>query len=153
MTTDRHLTQESPMTETITPTTTRVDLLPAGDYRRDQYGVLLVSHTEHDVKGRGVHNPHHPHQIEVWENRPGKFRGADPDVLVSPVDNQPTDEQYTVLLSPRAVVISAHPGEQTPQGATLYLGDVVELAIHGYVIGTYRIDARPHHNPHLTRVA
>jgi hypothetical protein len=122
-----------------------VDLVPAGAYWRDAYGILLESETMHDFTGRGIHNPHHRHTLQVWENKPANDGSG---LLKSPDGSGNTSEPYTFLWSPSANVISAHPGEPVKQGPTLALGDVVTLKVHGYVIGQIQCRARSLHNPH-----
>lgn len=130
-------------------TTHRINLRPDADDRRDSYGVLLVSEQVHRVTGRGVHNPHHNHEIQVWENRPSKARGADPDVKVTPYGD-PTEEDYTFTTSAQATVISAHRlGNERTEGDTLAIGDVLELAVNGYVLGRFVLTAKSLHDPIL----
>lgn len=129
-----------------------IALVPEQPYRRDQYGVLLVSETVHTILGRGVHNRGFAHEIAVWENRPSKARDADPSVLVTP-HGQPTEERYTILTSAQATVISAtrDPNERE-HGEALAIGEIVELTIHGYAIGQFTITAGNLRDPHLVPV-
>lgn len=136
-------------TETATKT---INLRPDTEDRRDSYGVLLVSETLHDVVGSGVHNPAFPHRIQVWENRPAKYRDAPAGLIVDP-HGKPTEERYSYLTSAESVVISARPYPRDPQGPTLCIGDVVELAVHGYVIGRFEVTAKSLSNPILVPVA
>lgn len=129
-----------------------IELGPSTDYRRAAYGIVLESVTVHTISGPGVHNRHHAHKIEVWENRPSKVAGADPDQLVDP-HGQPTEAPYTVITAAQASVISAHPIARDPYGAALAIGDVVVLTLHGYRIGIYTITAGRLADPHLVPVA
>lgn len=128
-----------------------INLGPEASSRREAYGVLLTSETRHTVTsgaGKRVHNPHHPHRLDVWENRvevPGSGVFTDPS-------NRPTSERYSYLLSPLAVVISASHQSRAPEGPTIAIGDRVELKVHGYSLGLFRVDARPLHDPHLTPI-
>lgn len=125
-------------------TTYTLDLVAADDYRRATYGVVLTSATQHDFTGRGIHNRHHRHSLDVWANKP-----ADDDSgrLKDPRGGL-TDEPYSFLWSPHAIVISAHGGVNPAMGPTLMLGDVLVLNVHGYVIGEIQCRARAHDNPH-----
>jgi hypothetical protein len=122
---------------------TTINLVAADRDKRDFYGIILVSETEHRFTGRGIHNPHHSHVLQVWDTQ---GRATDP------MGNLPTTRYY-YLWAPRANVISAHPGANAPQGETLHLGDLVTLEVAGYEIGEFEIGAQPHHNPHLIQGA
>jgi hypothetical protein len=126
-----------------------IDLAPATDYERASYGIVLVSVTEHDFTGGGIHNRYHPHVLQVWDNsrRPNTEAQGGVGCYLDP-QNLPTDERYSFLWSPRATVISAHRGVNAPRGATLKLQDTAVLNIHGYVIGEIQMRARSLHNPH-----
>lgn len=129
-----------------------VDLKDAGDYRRDNYGVLMESVTRHTVTGKGVHNRGYNHRVDIWENRPSRARDADPSVIVDPHGN-PTAERYSYLLKAEAGVIAAHPYEREPQGADLAPGDVLTLRIYGYDLGDFQIRVtRAFHDPELVLV-
>lgn len=120
-------TTTTPAKETTMHT---IAMKPASDYRRSNYGVLLESETRHPVAGRGFHNPHHHHTIEVWENR----RGTDPF-------GKPTDQAHTILMNAQASCISAHPQAPVSYGETLRVGDRVQLEVGGFPIGEYVIQA------------
>lgn len=131
------------MTENIV-----VYVQPGDDYNRKEYGIVLKSATQHDFAGGGIHNRHHPHVLQVWDNA---AREQEDGTYLDPY-HRPTDERYSYEWSPQAVVISAHRGEPRPEeGDTLRLQDVVELRIagSGYVLGQFRVVARPLHNPHM----
>lgn len=132
--------------------TVTINLRPTATYRRDNYGVLLESETVHDMTGSGLHNRHHPHRIEVWENRPSKVHGADPDVLVTP-HGDPTEERYTILTSAQAVVISDPPQQRDVEGPVLAVGSRVALAVNGFEIGEYVIHPAPLRDPVLLPLA
>lgn len=134
----------------MSTTATRIDLKPDTDYRRDNYGVLLVSETLHTMSGRGVHNRSFNHEIEVWENRPAKWNGADPDQLVTP-HGEPTEERYTFLTKAVPTVITAWPEERQEQGPGLAVGDQVELYVHGLSIGTFTVTAGVLRDPILLK--
>jgi len=132
-------------------TTYSLDLVPASDYDRASYGILLTSATQHDFTGRGIHNPHHRHTLQVWDNsrRPNReAEGAAGQAYLDP-QHQPTDQRYSFRWSPHANVISLHQVDVLPAvGPTLRLGDVLTLNIHGYVIGEIQCRARSLQNPH-----
>lgn len=123
----------------------RVEMKPASTYRSREYGVLLESVTRHDMTGPGVHNRHHPHSIQVWENR------VRDGVLTDP-HGKPTSERYSVLTSAHAVVITAHREERPPQGPMLQVGDTVILHVNGFEIGQYEVTAKALHDPVLVKV-
>jgi hypothetical protein len=125
---------------TVTATATRIDLKPADDYRRDNYGVLLESETLHTMSGRGVHNRSFNHEIQVWENRPSKVTVADPDQLVTP-HGQPTEERYHFQTKAVPTVLTAWKEERQEQGPGLAVGDQVELYVQGFSIGTFTVTA------------
>jgi hypothetical protein len=139
-----HLSEQPPLV---------IDLADAGDYRRDSYGLLMESTTAHMIAGRDVHNRGFRHLIQVWENRPSKARGADPDQLVTP-HGDPTTERYSVTTSPQATIISARPDPtRVPDGPALAIDQEVELRVHGYSIGVFAIRSKFLHNPVLERVS
>lgn len=125
-------------------TTHTIALVPADDYRRETYGVLLTSATQHDFTGRGIHNPHHRHTLDVWECRPANDGSGS---LRDPRGGN-TSEPYAYLFSPHANVISAHPGKPVAMGPALRLGDVVRLTVHGFYLGEIQIRAKSLDNPH-----
>lgn len=122
-----------------------INLVPADDYRRDSYGILLESETVHRFTGRGIHNPSFDHKLEVWENR----RRASDDKVIDP-NGVPSSERYSYRFAALPTVISAHPGEPVKHGDVLQIGDLVEIRISGYAVGLLRIEAKPYHNPHGT---
>lgn len=131
---------------------TTIDLRPASDYRRKHYGVLLESTTEHDVTGRGVHNRHHPHVVDVWQNKQRPDYSGQAEAYSDPRGGT-TDQPYTFLLKARAVVIALNgPGPEQEPGETLALGDVVRLTVHGFSLGWFQIMNRPLHDPHLVPI-
>lgn len=129
-----------------------IELVPEGEYRRETYSIPLVSATVHDFVGRGIHNPHHRHQLSVWDNarRSGLPNGTP---FVDP-QGDPTGDRYSYLWTPHANVISAHPAlrDNDPVGPALQLGEVVVLTIHGYELGEFEIRANSLRNPHMVRV-
>lgn len=130
-----------------------IAMSPASDYRRDNYGVLLESDTIHTVTGAGVHNRHHGHVLEVWENRPSRANGADPAVLVDPF-GRPTEDRYTVILAAKATVIAARPtGDEKADGTVIALGDHVTLTVAGFPTHTYRVQAGRMTDPVAVRIA
>ena len=133
----------------VEPTTIRLAAAPV--YRSEHYGVIYESITQHDVTGPGVHNRHHPHRVDVWENRLDRRdrEHGGTGQIVDPHGNVTTD-RFSFLLSPQAVMITAHRRDDVaPQGETLRIGSLVRLP--GF--GVFRIAARPLHNPHLERVS
>lgn len=121
-----------------------VVLRPASEYRAKTYGIIFESETLHDFFGSGIHNRHHQHRLEVWENRDG----LDPH-------GQPTAEAYSYLWSPQAIVITAERGVPEKVGFDLKIGDVVEVALdEGALlsVGTFQVRARPLRDPHLVKV-
>lgn len=134
------------MTEII-----RIDLIEA-DANRQSYGILMVSATDHDFTGRGIHNRHHTHTLQVWQNKanPGAEGGA--RCFMSP-HGTPTSDRYSFEWSPNATVIALRQiGPRPTIGEALQLGDVVDLRVHGYSLGTFQCRARPLHNPHMVKV-
>lgn len=130
----------------------RVNLIPADPYREQHYGVILTSECHFTVVGRGIHNPSFPHNVVVWDN---SRRCTGDDAYLDP-NNHPTDQRYSYLLDPQSVCITAHPTarDMVPTyPVPISLGTVVELAIHGYVIGEFVAGALPLQNPHLLPVA
>jgi len=127
---------------------TTIALVPTSDYRRDTYGVVLTSATEHYFAGSRVHNPHHAHRLDVWDNALRRF----PDGTYTDPNGHTTTQRYSYDWSPQATVISAHRVDAATRGETLHVGEVVELTIHGYSIGHFAIGAAPLHDPHLTPV-
>lgn len=125
-----------------------INLTAGNEYRRNNYGILLVSETVHDIVGPRVHNPYSAHRLDVWENRPSV---AHPGIVVDPRGKQ-TTEPYTYLLSAQATVISAHRTAQPVEGPELCLGQVVVLKVHGYSLGHFQIRALPLHDPHLVKI-
>lgn len=133
-----------------------IELRPTEARRRDSYGIVLESVTAHDVVGHLVHNPHHRHVVQVWENREREDR---PGVRQDP-HGRPTTARYSYLLSAVPTVIAAVPymqQEQGPmqqeQGPTLPLESEVELSVNGYVLGVFDILGRRMGDPILTRVS
>lgn len=126
----------------------RINLIPASDYKRETYGIVLVSETEHRFTGRGIHNPHHGHVLQVWNN--AKREQAD-GTFLDP-HNRPTPMLHSFEWAPEALVIAAHPVFRRQAGESLVLGDHVELYVHGFRIDEYVVEARPLHDPHLTPV-
>jgi len=118
-------------------------------YYRDQYGILLVSETEHVFSGPGIHNQGTPHVLQVWDNtaRPAKGLGK----LVSPTGDL-TSERYSFLWSPQVTIIAIQPQESRPRRESLTLGDLVVLEILGFEIGEFQVRARSLHNPHMVKV-
>jgi len=131
---------------------TTIDLKPASDYRREQYGVLLESVTRHNVTSRGVHNPSHQHRVDVWQNKMRDDYEGQAEAYRDPRSGF-TSSPYSFLLTAQASVISAHRvGEPDPEGEVLELGGIVRLTIHGFSIGWFQILNRPLHDPHLVPV-
>lgn len=136
-------------------TATRINLQPTDAYRRETYGVLFESETRHSVRGPLVHNASFPHRIDVWENKTkhdpsSRFADAEGNVRLTPYGH-PTADRYSYLLAPQAVAIVRDPAmrDHTPEGPVLAIGDEVELAVHGYVLGTFRVEARRMADPIL----
>jgi hypothetical protein len=138
------------MTKTYETPVARINLVPKEVYWRDTYGIVLVSETYHDVVGPGVHNRHFPHQVDVWDNSArvnddGTYRGP---------DNKSTDRRYTFSLKARSVAIVADSAmaDRTPHGVALQIGQTVELAVHEFVIGRFKVAARQLGDPDLVPV-
>jgi hypothetical protein len=86
--------------------TTTIIQMGRGSASDAGYGILFVSDYVYPITGRGVHNPEHPHRIQVWDNtiRPntnpdeptqsGGKRG--PGRYISP-DGKGTDNPISVL--------------------------------------------------------
>jgi hypothetical protein len=134
-------------TEHVTLKTITIEVQPAGDYWRDNYGILLESASVHAASGRGFHNPSFNHVVQVWENRPAKG-GPHKGEVVTP-DGKLTDETHTVCLKAQPTVISAHPGEPLKYGPALSVGTRVRLEVGGYPIGEYVVQARQLADPIL----
>jgi len=101
----------------------RIELAEGDEYRRKHYGIEYTSAYVYRTKGDGG-----PTRIQVWSNRnrpnphPGETRrgamgpiGGDGKYLDP--QNKGTDEEFSVLLSPEATVISAH-GNSTGTAAS-----------------------------------
>ena len=114
-------------------------LMPASEYRREHYGLMFESVLEYDVRGKGVHNRHHPHKVQMWENRPNRD-----GVVVTP-SGTPTDELHTFVLDAQSVVISSTPSALPPallHGDDLAIGDVVTLvAVDDSVADDWKVQA------------
>lgn len=123
-----------------------IELAPSTADRRDSYGVLLESELQYDVAGPGLHNPHHPHTIQLWECRERDGQLVDPN-------GRPTTEAHVVLMSAQAVVITAHPMRgRSRADVVLHIGDTVRLAVNGYPLGEYRIEAGRLSDPRLVKL-
>jgi len=118
----------------------QIEMTSADPYRLKNYGVLLESVARYSVAGRGFHNPHHNHTIEVWFNREGQDPHGRPT---------PGDQPYTVLMSAKASVISTMKNTNVYGDETLHIGDAVDLYAGDYLIGKYVIEARPLCDPYL----
>lgn len=130
---------------------TTIDLTREQDYRRDNYGVLLTSKSRYDVVGKGVHNPHHRHSIDVWENQMRDDYEGQAEAYKDPM-GRPTVDRYSFLLSPHASVISDRPTDRAPDGGAIEMGGLVQLKIEGFGIGWFQVMHRPSHDPHLVPV-
>ena len=129
---------------------TTIDLTRAAEHRREHYGILLTGRTEHRFVGPGIHNPHHRHQLDVWENRP-EFADGRAECYLDP-KGKPTANRYSFLFSAQASVISATPVAVPDVGEDLSLGEPVQLTIEGFSIGWFQIKAERYHDPHLVPV-
>lgn len=118
-------------------------------YRNATYGIVLQSVTEHVFDGRGIHNRHFRHLLQVWDNID---REQEDGTYMDPM-LEPTTERYSYMWSAQAGVISSAPIMSRALGESLHLGDSVELRLEdsGYVIGTFKIHAKPHHDPHMVK--
>lgn len=114
----------------------KIEMKPASEYRRVEYGVLFVSKTLHDMTGKNVHNRHFPHKIEVWLNKNGQ----------DPYGN-PTTSELTFLTSAQSIMIANTPVERDPQGPDLVIGEVIEL--EGF--GNFTVTNKSLHDPILVR--
>lgn len=134
------------------------------DLNEAGYGIVFRSAADHHINGakhnRGalfeitvwlnVFRPN-PHPVAVWKGvgmigGPGKYLGS---------DNKGTDEPYSVTTSAQASVISAHPIERTPVGATLKIGQAVILKLpnhRGDELGPFIVTDRMMADPHLVPV-
>lgn len=131
---------------------TNIDLRRESDYRRDTYGVLLTSKTRHRVTGRGVHNPHHDHTLDVWENKMRDDYAGQAEAYKDPRGGF-TEARYSFLLSPHANVIALNPiDDGLEQGDDIALRDIVQVTIEGFSIGWFQVFAKPLQNPHLVPV-
>lgn len=131
---------------------TSIDLRRESDYRRESYGVLLTSRTRHRVTGRGVHNPHHDHVVDVWENKMRDDYEGQAEAYKDPRGGF-TERPYSFLLSPQASVIALNPiDDGLTQGDDLELGGIVRLTIEGFPIGWFQIMTERLQNPHLVPV-
>lgn len=118
-----------------------ITLHPAEPHRAAEYGLLMESDTQHDVVGPYVHNRNHRHSIQVWENR----NGTDPS-------GRPATEPYSYRLSAQPTVIDLGQVKRDPVGPTLNVLDVVQLSIHGFVLGEFLIVSRDYADPILEPV-
>lgn len=124
-----------------------IALQPAEAYYLS-YGILLESTTHHMFSGLGVHNPSFDHRLQVWQNRPandGSGRLRDPH-------GRTTDQAYSYLWTAVPSVIATQTEVPRSRGVSLEIGDVVDLQIHGYVIGTFQVRSRTAYDPHLVLV-
>jgi len=110
-------------------------------FRKD-YGLLYRS-GKYRMHGRGLHNPHHPHVVEVWSNtgRPDGFGG-----YIDPSGKSTTDE-ISVLISAKSVVIDGRT-RLTYEG-DLTIGDEIEVDLTDGRTITGTIVARPLADPML----
>jgi hypothetical protein len=140
----------------------------ADAYDREHYGITGRSVGTYYVTGPNVHNRHHAHQINVWDNtvRPNRTQGepvryvgnygmksGGPGKYRDPNGND-TDAATSVLMSAQASVITAHAAlRPTPAVGTLTVGDVVTLVDGvGRLIGTYRVTSKMLSDPYLAPI-
>jgi hypothetical protein len=135
-----------------------VEFEPSSRYERETYNILYVGKFHHRVKG-AKHNPRALFSVRVWDNtaRPndcpegrwtdfGKYGG--PGQYLGP-DNLGTDQPLSVTMNAEAVVISAQPFARKGEGDTLAIGEVVTLNIPGGSLGTWQLDQKALHDPHM----
>lgn len=129
-----------------------LSLVAADQYRRDNYGVLLTSELQVRFVGRGIHNPHHLHSLDVWSNKVRQDYSGQAEAYKDPMGHLTADRE-SFLFSPHANVISSRPGKPAEVAPEAFeIGDVVVLDVHGYPIGAFEVEARRGYNPHLVRV-
>lgn len=141
-----------------------IDVIETEQDRRDFYGITHVSATVHDVTGPGVHNRHHPHKVQVWDNatrprdetsesmkyHPQQHLRHLPGKYIDP-NGRPTDDMVTFLLSAESVVIS-NPPTIVRYGTALAIGDEVRLRFPDGILSVpMTVTARSLRDPELVR--
>jgi len=108
----------------------RIELVEGDEYRREHYGIEYTSAYLYRTKGNSG-----PTRVQVWSNtrRPNPHPGETRHGAMGPIggegryldpQNQGTDEEFTVLLSPESTVISAHgDGTGTAASGQVYAKD------------------------------
>ena len=104
-----------------------LNMIPADDYDRENYGVTWQSAGTVDVTGSGVHNRHHAHRVYV------KGNGA------------------RVTLDAQVTVIAATPVDRPVHLGTVAIGDVIGLRFGAHV-SEYVVTSRPFADPILVPV-
>jgi hypothetical protein len=132
---------------------TEIDLTRESDDRRDSYGILLTSKEVFTMVGSGIHNPHHDHSLDVWENKIRPDYEGQELAYVDPRGKH-TDASHSFLFSALATVISNERGARTRRRADRAYspGDILRLTIEGFPIGWFQVRARPLDNPYLVPV-
>jgi hypothetical protein len=122
-----------------------IKLRPASDYRRKEYGVLFESEGTYSVTGKGVHNRHFPHRVEIWTSRPSKVP-AHEGAWRAPTGALVDGPELSFVLNAESMAICANPAMNTPADVgALAIGDTVEL--EGF--GRFVVTAKPLHDPTL----
>lgn len=126
-------------------TTVIIPLRRATDYERESYGITYRSEFVYSMTGPGLHNPHSPHRITVWDNtvrpntepwkynqysgKPGAGRYLSPD-------RKGTDLTTSVLTSAESTTIASHGSNTgTPASGQVYAAKA--LAIAGFAVLQY----------------
>lgn len=132
---------------------TDIDLTRESDDRRDSYGVLLTSKEVFSVVGSGVHNPHHDHSVDVWENkiRPD-YEGQELAYVDPRGKHTSTSHSFLMAPLPSVIALQADPTARRRASEALSLGDIVRLTVEGFPIGWFQVRARPLDNPYLVPV-
>lgn len=129
----------------------RVIRMVPSDYRQESYGIDFVS--EVDIQMTFGQNRNYHHTIQRWDNASDKryphpipegFKYLDPK-------GSGTNERYSYLASPQAIVISARPlgNERKRASFALNRGDIVALVYPDDQGELFSLDAMRLDNPHL----
>lgn len=136
-----------------------IELEPVSRYHAETYNMLYEGKFLHRIKG-AKHNRNAQFRLTVWDNTKrlndcpeGKWnnmgRYGGPGKYLDP-HNIGTDEELTITSNAESVVISAQPIRGKREGSELEIGQLVLFGIpDGSLIGPYKIDQKPLHDPHF----
>ena len=116
----------------------RITLAPCESRQFDGYGLVFEGNTYHRLqfgsRKRG------PFQVKVFENRTS-WADGEPTGQIVDAHGKPTKETYSYLLSEQSVMIASTPVDTPPYGDDIKMGDIVQLYIYNYRLGTFLVDA------------